>query len=329
MRPVGQLILTLTRACNLRCSYCPTAKEGWPSLTIDQALAALRLFGERWGGGEVKLFGGEPLLVPEVVRALLDAAASDPRIRRVYLSTNGLGLDEGWLAYLRRHPKAVLTISLDGRPADHRRHRRVLHAGVGDAYDHVIGLLPALSRTPRVVITQTIAPSVASAAYENFSHLAQLGFWRFNFLPGYYLPWSGTQLAALRSGFERIAEAIRARWERGERLYVRNLFTHAPTPFFNTGLVVDADGSIHPSNLGLSGALEELLAETRVGSLDDPPSPGVVARKAEEVNALLARALPARIWESTQAVDAELSRFCRGLYPAYLVQRRRRLAGVA
>ena len=60
------LILTVTRACNLRCSYCPTAKDGWPSLSVDQALQGLRLYAAR-GGGDLKLFGGEPLLVPEAV----------------------------------------------------------------------------------------------------------------------------------------------------------------------------------------------------------------------------------------------------------------------
>jgi len=52
---VGQLILTLTRACQLRCSYCPTVKEGWPSLSRGQALRALELFDTLYGGGDVKL----------------------------------------------------------------------------------------------------------------------------------------------------------------------------------------------------------------------------------------------------------------------------------
>ena len=90
---VAQLILTVTRDCNLRCSYCPTAKDGWPSLTERDADTAVSLFASRYGGGDIKLFGGEPLLVPDVVRAAMEAARDDERIRRVYLSTNGLGLD--------------------------------------------------------------------------------------------------------------------------------------------------------------------------------------------------------------------------------------------
>ena len=154
---VSSLVLTVTRECNLRCSYCPTAKDGWPSLSVQDAEGAVDLFARRYGGGDVKLFGGEPLLVPEVVRGAMEAARNRPEIRRVYLSTNGLGLDSAWLDYLSHYPKGVLTISMDGLPEDHRRLRRALPQA-GDSYAHVVSLMPALRRVPRVVVTQTIAP---------------------------------------------------------------------------------------------------------------------------------------------------------------------------
>ena len=116
-----RLFLTVTRACNLRCTYCPTAKDGWPSLTEEDARASVRLFAERYGGGDIKLFGGEPLLVPDVVRAAFDEALHHDAIGKVYLSTNGLGLDAEWIDYLRTYPKAVLTLSMDGKPEDHPR----------------------------------------------------------------------------------------------------------------------------------------------------------------------------------------------------------------
>ncbi len=145
-------------------------------------------------------------------------------------------------------------------------------------------------------------------------------------MPGYYLPWREEQLEALRRGFDAIVARIVERWRTKRYLYVRNLFTWAPTPFFNTGMVVDADRSIHPTNLGLSAGLEETLGETRVGSLDDPPSREVLEQKAGEVNALLERALPPDVWRSTLAVDAELSRFCRALYGEFAAYRRRKSA---
>jgi hypothetical protein len=88
--------------------------------------------------------------------------------------------------------------------------------------------------------------------------------------------------------------------------------------------VVDADRSIHPSNVGLSGSLDELLGKTRVGSLDDPPSVALLEARAKEVNGMLERELAPAIWRATQAVDAELTRFCEGLYPSLSAYRRRR-----
>jgi hypothetical protein len=260
------------------------------------------------------MFGGEPLLVPEVVQAAMEAAATEPAIRRVYVSTNGLGLSKEWLADFRRYPKGILTISMDGKPEDHRRYRRAKDSQVPDTYAHVVSLLPTILETPRVVVTQTIPPASVSRAFANFQHLRSLGFWRFNLLPGYYLPWREHQLSALREAFDQISGSIRSSWKSGERFYLRNLFTRAPTPFFNTGLVVDSDRTIHPSNVGLSGALDELRLRTQVGDLDAPPTRHELEQRAAAVNGMLQEALSADIWSSTLAVDSELTRMCRGLY---------------
>ena len=327
--PKSTMILTVTRACNLRCAYCPTAKDGWPSLTEADVRHAVRLFVERYGGGDIKMFGGEPLLVPEVVRAAMEAARDEPRIRRVYLSTNGLGLDTAWLDYLRAYPKGILTISMDGAPADHRRLRRAISEGIPDAYSHVVGLIPELQRTPRVVITQTIAPATAKRGLENFRHLVNLGFSRFNLLPGYFIPWRAEQLAHLATAFDGIADDFRAAWARGHNLYLRNLFVLAPTPFFNTGFVVASHRTIHPSNIGLSGTLGDTRVDTQVGTLDAPPTPRALAEKTAQIHPILRAALSEKVWDSTMAVDAELTRMCRGLYRDYLAHRDRKRAARA
>lgn len=320
---MSQLILTVTRACNLRCSYCPTVKDGWPSLSDDDAARALRLFVDRFGGGDIKLFGGEPLLVPDVIAGVLARAEALPGIRRVYLSTNGLGLTSEWIARLRAHRKVILTLSMDGAPKDHRRMRRAL-PGVVDAYDHVVSLLPELLTLPRLVVTQTVAPATARNAAANFEHLLGLGFRRFNLLPGYYIPWKPEQLAALTLGFRAIGDRFERAWAAGDRLYLRNLFTRAPTPFFNTGMVVDADRSIHPSNVGLSGSLDETLGRTKVGDLDTPPSPEALARASAAMPALLREVVPPDVWDATLAVDAELTALCERLLPLWLASRRQR-----
>jgi len=74
----------------------------------------------------------------------------------------------------------------------------------------------------------------------------------------------------------------------------------------------------------LSSALEELLKQTQVGTLAEPPSAEQLAQASRRTNSLLAESLPPQVWQSTQAVDAALSHFCRGLYPDWMAYRRRR-----
>jgi len=286
---------------------------------------ALRLFSGRWGGGDVKLFGGEPLLEPEVVRAVFTEARSDPRIRRVQLSTNGLHLDDRWLDELAAEPKAVLQLSLDGPLEVHTRQRPL--TAEAPPWDRLFALLPRLAQAPRTVVTLTIPPAGAAAAADRFEHLRSHGFRRFNLLPGYLLAWDADQLASLRRSFDRIGAAFAEAWEAGRHLVLRNLFVRAPLPFFDTGLVVDADGTIHAGNLALAAQVRGLRAHTQAGSLDDPPDPAVLAARARRLPALLERALPEAVWQGTLAADAELGRLCRTLLPAWARTRPARTAG--
>jgi hypothetical protein len=165
---------------------------------------------------------------------------------------------------------------------------------------------------------------MAQNAAKNFFHLRELGFRKFNFLPGYFIPWRQQQLTSLRKNFDLIRSGIVESWKSGSHIYIRNLFVRAPTPFFNTGLIVDADGTIHPSNLGLSGSLDHLRSKTQIGDLNDPPTPAELANKSEQINQLLQNELPSRIWESTLAADAELTRFCSALWPPFVRYRKAR-----
>lgn len=313
------LILVLTRRCDLRCAYCPTVKDGEPDLSPEDVRRALELFVARWGGGEAKLFGGEPLLHPAAVRAAFTHA---PPSVTLWLSTNGTHLDEATLALVRARPGTVLTLSLDGPAEVHDPVRR----GPGSSHATALGWLPRLNTLPGFVVTQTIAPHTAARAAESFRWLRAQGVRRFNLLPGYHLRWSAAQLAQLSSAFEEIEEEIRGAWARGERLYLRNLFVWAPTPFYNTGMVVDVDRRIYASNLILARRFDELRELDALGTLDDPPDTPTLEAGAAKAAAQLRDTLPAEVAASTAAVDQLLTRLCDRLLPEYLAHRARRAA---
>src|SRR4051795_10707522 len=119
----------VNHACNLRCTYCYTGAKFSRAMTteigrraIDRALASIA----PGGALELGFFGGEPLLEAELIKNLLEYAAAQARHRRVEISpgitTNGtITTDSAWSVLTRRD--VDLSISFDGLPAVHDRHR--------------------------------------------------------------------------------------------------------------------------------------------------------------------------------------------------------------
>lgn len=93
--------------CNLDCCYCdePAARTGAKAvrLTVRQLLAAADLLLKSNPAGDVSLTGGEPLLFPDFLNALIPALKR--RGLRVHLETNGT-LPRAY-AKLRRKPDVV------------------------------------------------------------------------------------------------------------------------------------------------------------------------------------------------------------------------------
>jgi uncharacterized protein len=125
------LVLMVTRACNMRCSYCYVGRksarvmdEAVGRRAIDKAIASLT------PGGTLELgfFGGEPMLEAERVLALVLYA-------RRRAAEVGVGLDLGMTTNgtvftaaaraVMTMPEVSLAISHDGLPEAHNRHRRL------------------------------------------------------------------------------------------------------------------------------------------------------------------------------------------------------------
>ena len=114
-RPLGNLRLSVTDRCNLRCSYCmPEKHYTWlPREDILQFEELSRLtdaFGEL-GVDRIRLTGGEPLIrtdLPTLVRWI----AEKPWVRDLALTTNGVLLEEQARALAAAGLHRV-TVSLD------------------------------------------------------------------------------------------------------------------------------------------------------------------------------------------------------------------------
>jgi cyclic pyranopterin phosphate synthase len=114
-RALGDLRISVTDRCNLRCAYCmPEASYSWlPTreiLRFEEIVQLVDLFAEL-GADKVRLTGGEPLLRRDLPR-LVQMIAERPAIRDLAMTTNGLLLAPQ-LAPLKAAGLTRLTVSLD------------------------------------------------------------------------------------------------------------------------------------------------------------------------------------------------------------------------
>lgn len=277
---VQALTLVLTRRCPVRCGFCPQEFSA-RDMSRETLRRALRAFAPRLGrGGRIKLFGGEPLLKPGLVREAVLFADRLGLGARFELSTQGRLMDEAMCRFLLAHPEVEVFF---GRPS------------------------PWARRLPGSALNFILPPGEpAEKVLARLRRALALGLRRFNFLPVYFRAWTPGQLRELRRAFAALARAARSGIE------VLNLRRSGAVPLYNDGPCVDADGKVYASNLVLVRGGVGRAGRLALGDVRRPralrPSP-----PARELSRLLEGCFSAEALEGTRAADAELTRFVRGL----------------
>ncbi len=238
----GRLILLVTRACQLRCSYCRAWKH--PSrMSLPVAEAAVRLlFRSLREEVELQFFGGEPLLAFQVVRQATILAESLARRSgkklRLLLTTNALALSREALDFLRERG-FFLEASCDGS----RRTQLAQRAAPGglDYYDRLLGNLERLkSSGVPYQVTMVVLPERAGELLAEFRHLARLGHRRIQVNYALGCPWGPEQASGL---LRQMQEAARLASAMGVELV--NMSSRRREPVVLNGeLTVDCDGGI-------------------------------------------------------------------------------------
>ncbi|KGM52301.1 molybdenum cofactor biosynthesis protein A [Lysobacter concretionis Ko07 = DSM 16239] len=142
-RTFPYLRLSLTEACNYRCSYClPDGyqADGRPQfLVMDEIVRLVRAFAAL-GMSKIRLTGGEPSLrkdLPEIIAAV----AAIPGVARIALTTNGCLLPRH-VGVWRAAGLTALNVSLDS--LDPERFQRITghdrFAEVTEGVDQALGL---------------------------------------------------------------------------------------------------------------------------------------------------------------------------------------------
>ena len=255
----GMLGILPTRDCNFACQYCGyldgTQHGKLPVETARQAVSAYvaLLQQHRQGEGRVHFFGGEPLVAPDVVEAVVDTAremAAQAGIRVAFeVTTNGaFSVDRAH--WVRQHIDTTV-LSFDGPPDIQNLHRPF--AGGQPSFEAVYRTAQILSEGPgelalRACVTaDTVArmPEIAAWFCAEFDPAVV------SFEPVQPSPWSQTaQLAPpdpvdfaryyLQAAKVLAAHGVSVVYASAETSTVQGSFC----PVGNDGMIVGPDGSL-------------------------------------------------------------------------------------
>lgn len=306
----SQLTLTVTERCNQRCRYCYVDVDRGRTMSFDVAERALRLLFDAAPAGEpvaVSFFGGEPFLVPGLLRRIAERArelAGPDRRLELTVSTNGTAVDAEGMALMRELGMRV-AVSYDG---DQGQQERPLARG-GSSLPDIRDRLPDLLGLdiPRPLGRLTVTPDNVAFLADNVRTVHGAGFDRILYLPAFEADWSGRALAEWARQHDRLATWLIGLRGGGGRAPVlpawRGIFARlrgSPRRHCGAGVnqvTVSVDGRIYPcyrsvydpggEQLVLGDVWEGLTQADRRGGLAalDPERPRPAAGSCDDCSA--------------------------------------------
>lgn len=272
--PAFDLALIVNHACNLRCTYCYTGSKFSAPMSRPLGDRAIRrALSSVADGGVLRLgfSGGEPLLEADSILHWMESARRAARTAgksvRFRLTTNGTVVTPSARAVMRA-PDLDLSVSSDGAPATHDRHRLNRYGARTAA--SVEQLLGELAREGRAFTVVTVVrPDTLDELPAGLRHLRALGVTRFTLSPDLWTTWTADDLTRLETIVDTLADLWRSWLPRaGIDLFdtrvasLARLAAPAPAPRCGFGegeLAVAPSGRLYPC--------ERLVAE------DQPSNP--------------------------------------------------------
>lgn len=213
------LTLHLTSRCNMRCTYCYEAEDGYAQkdMPLETALAAIHQQESAHNIGVI-FFGGEPLLRKDLIADIIEQTlGTDTQAYHYKVTTNGLLLDEEFFDFSDRTGLQI-ALSHDGQATSHDRYR---HAAAGGgtfaALQPKLELL--LARRPYAPVLLVVNPDTASAYYNNVRWLHEQGVKYVIASLNHHAPWTDADLFVLRQQYEKLYDWIFALYRAEDRFY--------------------------------------------------------------------------------------------------------------
>jgi len=210
-REINYLRVSVTKRCNLNCTYCGAQNEKENNeLTAEELEKIVRAFA-LCGVTKVRLTGGEPL----VRREICDIAARISRIegiKKLALTTNGVLLDDEIIEYVNREMSNVV-LSLDGRKCVNDNIRKTVNDK--GSYDLIVPKFQKLaaSRGDKDYYVRGTFTHFNTDFSEDAIHMAELGFDQISIEPvvsSPELPWalSEEDIPVIMEQYEKLSDKL-------------------------------------------------------------------------------------------------------------------------
>ncbi len=263
------LTLMVNHACNLRCTYCYTGEKLRRPMSDETAVAAIDRAVrsvEPAGRLELGFFGGEPLLEAESILEWVETARVGCDRQRIdlllHLTTNGTMVGPSALRVMEL-PEMRLSVSHDGLPDIHDRHRRSLEGHGSSA--SVLQLMQRLTDDGRDFnVVMVVRPDTVARLAEGMDFLRSRGVRLLTPSLDLWTIWSRDDAAQLEQAVIDSADLWRQHWpdlsigwfdEKAARVSGIPLSETARCTFGNGQIAVSPAGYLYPC--------ERLIGEDR------------------------------------------------------------------
>ncbi len=219
LRPIASASLGLTHACNLRCKYCYAGEKSGRKVSLKTARQAIDFLAQHSDDRcLVTLFGGEPLLVFELLReTVVYAHETYPKRFSFRLATNGTLVTDEVLTFFAEH-EVLFSLSIDGSP-EQQNLSRPTAAGDGSYEAVAANLDRILKYNPYTIAVSVINPEIAPMLADGVKHLFGLGFKYVVQTLDYSSRWQSSDILVLKNQYAELAKFYYDLLAAGAKIY--------------------------------------------------------------------------------------------------------------
>lgn len=230
--------ITVTTKCPIKCDYCFVEKND-QTMDYKTAKASLDFLLKNGEEGEmllIFLYGGEPLLYPELLKKIIKYAFSKAKEvnRDIFfcIGTNGILLTKKIITFFKKYEIGI-ALSLGG---DKKAHDKFRHYGnKKGTFDEVLQKLELLKKemSPyRYYVAYCLHPKQVDRLYDNFVYLHSLGIrsFRVEWIYDFKRKWGTREVKIAVKNYIRIWNFVMKSIKGNKPIYLVNFMDFINSP---------------------------------------------------------------------------------------------------